>query len=636
MVWVAPVLLSLLSLLAAAPGALAQAGAPPAGKGIAAPLAFGGRYADLSPRQQALVNDWFGRFNEAQDTHLDPRETYDAIPLSVRTTFEAVTHALGKSVLTSEAGDTLGVPLDLVEHVDHVRGRVPGARGDLQFRIYVQLRPDALATLTASREFKRCHDNTVFHKDYPLNYRQGNGVPSIQFSMTRDGRHADIDVDYRSSFFAVALFDGHLTSANSDVRAGDNVDRHNQRWLGLASWWRSLFGLHVEQSLDDQVEVGVGNLIVPGVPPAGKGAIEEAVHDYLSSWLVAHDPSRALAYVAEQAFDCLPAAEPAATVDRGLAVIRKAWHMRQANAALGRIDALGAVVRPVAIEDARLHPVSQRHGDLFLLYELPQSAVPDYLCGERSPAQAMSGVGYHERKSGRYIASFVLHAPSRQGYPVEQIWRRDAGIWRIESFRLQADPNWAAIPDVRPAIESSEDDVIRVTGDPALITVVTEALAAWFLRRDPTAIVAAMDDEALDCAFQSTAAEEHPAPADRRALVRDRAVQFAELAPPSATLEEVMASLSPGSSDVRLVRHAHEGAFSIFELPGHVAVTLDCKREWQPADSIPPPAGEETYGNHCAVAFALRRSGDALPGLKIVWTRDSGEWRITSFHLLAH
>jgi hypothetical protein len=50
----------------------------------------------------------------------------------------------------------------------------------------------------------------------------------------------DIDVDYRSFKFPQALVNGHLTAANSDVRTGNNLSRHDSRWAGLAGWWQDL------------------------------------------------------------------------------------------------------------------------------------------------------------------------------------------------------------------------------------------------------------------------------------------------------------------------------------------------------------------------------------------------------------
>ena len=79
----------------------------------------------------------------------------------------------------------MGTALDLVQAIEAINGKVPRARGDLQFRMYVLLKPDALQKLKDSTEFFRDRDNTVYHHGYPLNYRQA-GTPSIQFSMAKD------------------------------------------------------------------------------------------------------------------------------------------------------------------------------------------------------------------------------------------------------------------------------------------------------------------------------------------------------------------------------------------------------------------------------------------------------------------
>ena len=55
--------------------------------------------------------------------------------------FEAVTHALHTTSLTDKQGRRLGNALDLVETLETAHGKIPRARGDLQFRIYVVLRP---------------------------------------------------------------------------------------------------------------------------------------------------------------------------------------------------------------------------------------------------------------------------------------------------------------------------------------------------------------------------------------------------------------------------------------------------------------------------------------------------------------
>ena len=97
-------------------------------------------------------------------------------------------------------------------------------------------------------------DNTVYHKGYPICYRSKPSVPSIQVSSTRDKTRADVDVDYKSSGFPKGLVNGHLSSSNSDVRAGRNDEIHNSQWSGLNNWWRNLLSLPRELKRDGNVE----------------------------------------------------------------------------------------------------------------------------------------------------------------------------------------------------------------------------------------------------------------------------------------------------------------------------------------------------------------------------------------------
>ena len=160
---------------------------------------FGGTYDLLEPAQRRLIDDWVRRFNEVTGRETPPDILYNLIRISTRTTFDAVTDALITTALTDESGQSLGTALDLVDYMETVQGKIRGERGDRQFRMYAVLKPSARKTLKKSQEFKRASDNTIYHKGYPVNFRQSGTVPSIQISMARAGNRADIDVDYRSS-----------------------------------------------------------------------------------------------------------------------------------------------------------------------------------------------------------------------------------------------------------------------------------------------------------------------------------------------------------------------------------------------------------------------------------------------------
>jgi hypothetical protein len=264
---------------------------------------FGGAFSDLDSRRQRLVEDWVARFNEVTGQNVGAGPFYDTfVKLSTKTTFDAVTNALTTTPLTDASGERFGDALDIIERVEAVRGHIPGSSGDRQFRIYVRLKEGAIDMLERSREFKRSPDNTIYHRGYPISYRQEEGTPSIQVSIATDGRRADIDVDYRSSAFPVALFNGHLSASNSDVRAGDNYDRHTNRWSGFENWWRSFFGVRLKGSPDEDHD---RSQEIPREPRAGKKNIDVMMHDFLTAWLLEGDVMAAMGYVSDRAYACL-------------------------------------------------------------------------------------------------------------------------------------------------------------------------------------------------------------------------------------------------------------------------------------------------------------------------------------------
>ena len=135
----------------------------------------------------------------------------------------------------------------------------------------------------------------------------------MQISMAEDGSRADIDVDYRSSKMPEAMWNGHLTSANSDVRAGKNYQRHNNRWSGLDAWWRRIFGdLPAEEPPDATtllMRAPPPANVMPMPPNRASGddipQLEDAVLEFLGDWLVRRNTAEALEFVSDETLPCL-------------------------------------------------------------------------------------------------------------------------------------------------------------------------------------------------------------------------------------------------------------------------------------------------------------------------------------------
>ena len=100
------------------------------------PPRFGGAYAGLEPVRQHLVDLWVMRVSAVTGERLSAQALYDEhVSLSVRTTFDAITHALMTSTLSDDAGAPLGRAIDLIASLESVRGQVVDAPGDRQCRM---------------------------------------------------------------------------------------------------------------------------------------------------------------------------------------------------------------------------------------------------------------------------------------------------------------------------------------------------------------------------------------------------------------------------------------------------------------------------------------------------------------------
>ncbi len=309
-------------------------------------LELGRSYAELRPEQVHLIDSFIRSYNATTGSALVPQQVYDNARLSIRTTFDAVTHALLNAKMTDSQGKSLGRAIDLVDAVDQVMGEESGAGGDMQFRLYVYLKPNAVDVLSRSQEFFHDKDNAVYHKGFPICYRLKNGPPSIQFSISRDHKLSDVDVDYRSSGFPKALVNGHLSSANSDVRAGNNLARHDGRWSGLNGWWRNVFGQLGSggASPKETATERLGNIPMnPGVK-ADQG-VDKSAHDFLQSWVVAKEPNKSVAYLSRRSYPCLEVLAKKSTqpVPQGMIRLQTLKAMQKFSDSLGAVNSVADV-----------------------------------------------------------------------------------------------------------------------------------------------------------------------------------------------------------------------------------------------------------------------------------------------------
>jgi len=607
-----------------------------------APKEFHGTYAELSPAQKELIDEWYAEYNQMTHDNSQPSE-YNQFSQSTRTTFEAVTHALMTTELTVKSGKSIGSALTLVQSIEAINGKVPRARGDLQFRIYVVLKPDALQKLKASSEFFRDRDNTVYHHGYPLNYRQDGGAPSIQVSVAKDTRHADIDVDYRSSQFPKALINGHLTAANSDVRAGGNTQKHLQRWQGLTDWWQNLFGFPEEL---EPSENSTAEGEIPAIPRKGDDKVETAAADYLTSWLVEQKPNLSAAYLSSLSYSCLEEYGPDSgkIVSAGVAPYLAANEMAAVNRVMGKVNTLEDAIEPLSLHDQNLRPAKQRHGTSFSLYQVSNGLAAEFICDPERAFEDFNKMRAEgsASKYGSYFASvFRLKGRKAKSDAVTLLWGKEGKYWKVIAWDVEPEEATPGkTPDMRrrrvPAKTGSPET--QMSADPEFVRASHDFLHSWLVADNFDHAATYFSQRSNNCVLDSLPPDQ-PAPstsADYAAYVRGAITSVGNDVGPVQRLRDAMEPVQPEHDDLKILRHEGEGAYTVVAVPDYLAELFLCGKESSkhPYDASPDPE-RKVYGNHYAVLFSLRTPGEHSAALTLLWAKESEKWKIISYELLA-
>jgi hypothetical protein len=508
-----------------------------------------------------------------------------------------------------------------VERVDGVRGKVLGAAGDRQFRMYVRLTEGALDALERSQQFRRRADNTIYHKGYPINYRGEGGTPSIQVSAALDRRHADVDVDYRSSSFPVALFNGHLTASNSDVRAGSNYDRHSGRWTGLQNWWRSFFGI----SLRGPDEVDKSDSTASGAPRIGNKPVELMTEDFLKAWLLEGDIGTAMNYISPRAYACLGEdSDDPASFDRGMAPFVLAHRLKLAHDALGRHESLAGLVVGVRLTNPGLQLVTQPHHAQFVVYSVPDDVAAAFDCENQL---SLARNERTRRRYGNYFGStFYIKGP-QSPTPLALLWAREGGFWRIVSWQAETDTDKDVPAPPAPPVAAPA----HIQADASLVDAAHRFFESWLVRKDYATAFSYISPKAYGC-YDLVRGPDQPAASsveDAGTKIRAALEKSGEDVGQVRSLDDVIGAAPPDHPAVRVNDHRYSRMFAVSSLPNAFTDSVDCTTRAR-GDRFSSDAPPE-YGKGFAVTVRVRTRGGEPPVLRLLWTRENGAWRITAY-----
>ncbi len=590
-------------------------------------LELGKSYASLRPEQKQLVDDFIRRYNATTGSKLIPEQAYDGARLSVRTTFDAVTHALLNAQMTDAQGKSLGSGIDLVEAVDEVMGEQSGVGGDRQFRLYVYLKPNAVDILSRSQEFSRDRDNSVYHKGFPICFRLKNGPPSIQFSISRDQKFSDIDVDYRASGFPKGLVNGHLSSSNSDVRAGNNLDRHDGRWSGLNGWWRNVFGqlgAGGKPPAENATE-GLGRIPLNPAVKADQG-VDKSAHDFLQSWVVAKQPNKSVAYFSRRSYPCLEVTveKSGHPVPQGMVRLQALRAMQKFSDSLGTVNSIGDAFEPADKWAPALKEAKNAYASEFRLVSVPADMAQDEEC-VATPNDDSGKLS----KEKYFATAFRGKQGDSRNKVMSLLWAQEGGYWKIAAIRLEDSSDASIVPNNAAAqAEPTVEEPQSIAGDPAAIKDITEFYQAWIVKRD----VAQASTFASPLSYQCLA----PPSEDQKNLAPIARIQSGLQQPltriaSGGNIADMMSGVQPTNDLLRPVQQENSKAYAIMAVPDQKAYSFLCQHRQQPENSSELNPADAKYGTYYLSASRLNYGEEQSPALLLLWTKEQAGWKVVSW-----
>lgn len=395
------------------------------------------QYGQMKERPRMLFDKWSNSKNMGEGRTITPRERFEAMPVSRRSTFAAATNALLYTRLTDPKGKPIGFAIDLVDSLEEIAGQEEGKGGDEQFRLYVKLKPDAVEKLQLSREFEHGKNNTIYHKGYPINYRQAGGAPTMQYSIATDGIRADIDVDYRSSSFPTALFNGHLSASNSDVRAG-NYPTHLRRWPGLIDWWETTFPDLVAEFAKARAKIGQLEVQIQSTleNSSEAAAVTSTADLFFKTWLIERDAPGALTFLRSRLAFCSNMKE---SPEKQLLGSRKKelflQMLKAANKELGKPKSLDVAIEAVAPVDPFIKTVDHFQKREYTLATITDGDRDHFVCAASTSELNAKNPDGRQRVYGRnFVTKFRFLLPNGKGGILRLLWAKENGRWKIEAF----------------------------------------------------------------------------------------------------------------------------------------------------------------------------------------------------------
>ena len=411
------------------------------------------------------------------------------------------------------------------------------------------------------------------------------------------------------------------------MRAGNNLDRHDDRWAGLDGWWRDVFGLLGSGAKAPKETAGerMGNIpLNPGIK-ADQG-IDKSTHDFLKTWVIDKQPNKSVAYFSRRSYSCLEAIVPkqGKPVAPGMVRLRTAMAMKQFSDSIGTVDSVGDAFETADKWSQGLKEEKNTYSSEFRLVSVPMDMASDEQCGAIG-----NGESIKQPKEKYYATAFRGRQDASRNKVMSLLWAQEGGYWKIIAIRIEDGSDAGIVPHNTAAqVEPTEEEPKNIAGNPAAVKDITQFYLTWILRRDAAQASKFASQRSYQCLTAPSGGQKKLTPLTR---IQSGLKRPLEKVPSGTNLAEMMSSVQPVNDLVRPVEQENSKAFAIMAVPDQMADSFLCQNRRLPEKSSELTLADAKYGTYYLSASRLSFGEEKSPALLLLWTKEKAGWKVVAW-----
>jgi hypothetical protein len=387
-----------------------------------------------------------------------------------------------------------------------------------------------------------------------------------------------------------------------------------------------LLAAFIEKPLPAEAEEG----LAPGAEAERKrfarGPIHEAIHAYLTEWLINRQPEHLLPLFSVKAYPCIAEFGGDSRPDSRMALLHILKRLQDRNRSVGEIKRLEDVVQAVSYPLPDAVPVRHSHEALFSIQEVHDDVAWAIDCRVRYNLQMPESIPRPPHRLDKtYVVSLRIKDPEEPQAFLVQTWKQESGEWRLVSFDLKRKtmtPPQNLFSEASSSL-ASHPDAGQVSNE------ASKLLTSWLIRKQKIEAVKFFLPEAAACdpfAETHATATKATAPGDTKTLF-SFLDQVASHALPDDRLEGVIAPVEAGHHELRPLAHDHAGAFLLAEIAGDLLRMSACGVD--PASS--EPRTSVSAPGKATLFRLVQAGGEEGAAITLYWRKSPDGWRVASY-----